>query len=27
MGPDRFRGDAVVFLSTRAFTQRTASLR
>jgi hypothetical protein len=27
MGPDRFRGDAVVFLTTRAFTQRTASLR
>ena len=27
MSPDRFRGDAVVFLTTRAFTQRTASLR
>jgi hypothetical protein len=27
MGPDRFRGDAVVFLATHAFTQRTASLR
>jgi len=27
MRPDRFRGDAVVFLTTRAFTQRTASLR
>jgi uncharacterized protein YcbK (DUF882 family) len=27
MSPNRFRGDAVVFLTTRAFTQRTASLR
>jgi uncharacterized protein YcbK (DUF882 family) len=27
MSPSRFRGDAVVFLTTRAFTQRTASLR
>jgi uncharacterized protein YcbK (DUF882 family) len=27
MSPDRFRGDAVVFLTTHAFTQRTASLR
>ena len=27
MAPDRFRGEAVVFLSTRAFIQRTASLR
>jgi hypothetical protein len=27
MAPDRFRGEAVVFLSTRAFLQRTVSLR
>jgi hypothetical protein len=27
MAPDRFRGEAVVFLSTRAFIRRTASLR
>ena len=27
MSPSRFRGEAVVFLATRAFTQRTASLR
>ena len=27
MSPNRFRGDAVVFLTTHAFTQRTASLR
>jgi uncharacterized protein YcbK (DUF882 family) len=27
MAPDRFGGEAVVFLSTRAFTQRTAALR
>jgi uncharacterized protein YcbK (DUF882 family) len=27
MAPDRFRGEAVVFLSTRAFIQRTVSLR
>jgi uncharacterized protein YcbK (DUF882 family) len=27
MSPNRFRGDAVVFLTTHAFTQRTAALR
>jgi hypothetical protein len=27
MSPNRFRGEAVVFLTTHAFTQRTASLR
>ncbi len=27
MSPDRFRGDAVVFLTTHPFAQRTASLR
>ena len=27
MSPDRFRGDAVVFLNTHTFSQRTASLR
>jgi hypothetical protein len=27
MAPDRFRGEAVVFLSTRAFIRRTASRR
>jgi uncharacterized protein YcbK (DUF882 family) len=27
MAPDRFRGEAVVFLTTHAFTRRTASLR
>jgi hypothetical protein len=27
MSPDRFRGEAVVFLATRTLTQRTASLR